>query len=90
MDDESEQGFRQSPQEMDYVLRRDAFPLDELVKVPAPKRPVVLKSGGPVMDLETVEGENALCSWYGADMKLARAVFPLACLYECKPLEQEA
>jgi hypothetical protein len=60
---------------------------DELVKVEPPARPVILKSGGPVMDLESVEDGNALCRWEGDDRRICRAVFPLVCLYSCVPLQ---
>lgn len=71
---------------MSNSVNRDKFPADELVKVPAPNRPVVLKSGGPVMDLETIDGDNGLCSWFDDEGKISRAVFPLVCLYACIPV----
>ena len=67
-------------------LRRQTFPAEDLELAPEPKNPVVLKSGGPIMDLETVEGENGLCRWETEDSKIARATFPLACLYLCRPV----
>lgn len=67
-------------------LNRGAFASSDLVKVPAPGRPVVLNSGGPVMDVEWVEGGTALCRWKDGDGKIARAVIPTACLMECRPM----
>jgi hypothetical protein len=63
--------------------RRSAFDVGELVKVPPPTRPVILKSGSPVMDVESVEGDQALCCWRENDGKLCRAVYDVACLYDC-------
>lgn len=68
------------------ILQRGTFPADALELVPEPRRPVVLKSGGPVMELESVEGEDALCSWTGDDGRLGRAVIPVVCLYACAPV----
>lgn len=63
------------------------FVAADLVKVPDPARPVVLKSGGPIMSILTVEGDRALCEWAG-DGETQRGLFPLACLYEVRPLRE--
>lgn len=65
-------------------IKRCVFDTDELVKVPEPSTPVVLKSGGPIMELESVEGGSAMCRWTGLDGKLCRVVLPLVCLYRCE------
>ena len=65
---------------------RASFRPDELVRVPAPVRPCVLRSGGPVMELEAVEGESGVVSWDGPNGSRGRAIFPLACLYACAPV----
>jgi uncharacterized protein YodC (DUF2158 family) len=70
-------------------LHRKSFSLDDLVRIPPPEHPVVLKSGGTLMNLVSVEGDNALCEWYEDNGKLARAVFPLVCLYRCEPILTE-
>jgi uncharacterized protein YodC (DUF2158 family) len=69
------------------VLNTETFSVTDLVKVSPPARPVVLKSGGPVMDLEATEGGMAVCSWRNADGSCGRRMFPLACLYSCRPME---
>ena len=66
---------------------KELFGEDELVKVPPPKRPVVLNCGGPIMELESVDDGRALCSWIDNHGKRGMATFALACLYECRPLE---
>ncbi len=68
-------------------LHRETFAKEELEKAPPKKRPVILKSGGCVMELESVEDGIALCSWENNERKLQRASFPLVCLYECRPME---
>ena len=71
-------------------LHQAAFKESELVKVPEPKQPVVLVSGGPVMDLVALEGENGVCEWEDNDNEQHRRLFPLVCLYGCKRvIEQE-
>lgn len=72
-------------------VNRDTFDPEEVTRVRKPRRPVVLASGGPVMELESLDGEGrALCSWVGDDGKIARATFPLACLYRCRPADNSA
>lgn len=65
------------------------FHADDLVLVPPPARPVVLGSGGPIMELESVEDGVALCSWTADDGRLCRSRFPLPCLYACVPVPAE-
>ncbi len=65
------------------MLKRDKFQETDLEKIER-KNPVVLNSGGPVMEVETVEGNRALCRWE-VNNKLARAVFPVACLSRLVP-----
>ena len=72
--------------ELKMSLNRDTFSEVDLIKVPRPTRPVVLVSGGPIMELESEENGKGLCSWRDDDGKLGRAVFPLACLYECRDM----
>lgn len=68
-------------------LHRGQFRADELVEV-VHKNPVILNSGGPIMELEAVEdgpdGERAVCSW---DHGKSRSIFPVACLSRPVPLE---
>ena len=71
--------------------KQGAFPATDLVAVPPAPNPVVLKSGGPVMDLVTVEGERALCRWTGWDVASQsnvehRRLFAVASLLRCVPL----
>jgi len=64
---------------MSRNVQHGSFHPDDLVVVKETGREVVLASGGPVMLLETIEGESGLCSWCG-DVTVERHVFPLACL----------
>ena len=41
---------------------------------------VVLRSGGPVLTIASMSGDNAHCIWFGADDAFQRAEIPLACL----------
>ena len=65
-------------------VRRESFHPDELVLVPEPANPVVLGSGGPIMDLVATEGDRGLCQWEADDGTTQRHMFPLACLYRCE------
>jgi uncharacterized protein YodC (DUF2158 family) len=68
-------------------MRRGTFHALELVLVPRPRNPVVHVSGGsPIMSMESTEDGMALCSWTDDEGKLNRAVFPVACLYECRDM----
>lgn len=49
---------------------------------------VVLNSGGPLMVIESIEDGRALCRWT-ADGKIARGVFPLACLSRPCPSDDD-
>ncbi len=49
--------------------------MNNLVKIDENVWNVVLASGGPLMKIICIEGENALCEWDGG-----RAIFPTACL----------
>lgn len=71
-------------------LSRDSFAADELVVIPPPVRPVVLKSGGPVMEVLEVIDDQALCRWAGDDGRVGTAVFSTACLYACVPFQDKS
>ena len=47
--------------------------------------PVVLASGGPLMRVVCVEGDNALCGWRGEDGRQERFLFPIPCLRSLIP-----
>lgn len=68
------------------MLKRDKFQKTDLEKVEY-KNPVVLNSGGTVMEVETVEGDRVLCRWE-VNNKLARATFPAACLSRLVPFTE--
>lgn len=55
-------------------IHRKTFSDDELVRIDT-SNCVVLNSGGPLMQLICIEGDNALVSWDGE-----RALLPVACL----------
>lgn len=69
-------------------LRRGVFWPDELVKL-NPADYVVLNSGGPLLRLECIEGENAVVSWMDGDAEQRRMV-PTACLSRLAPLAEAA
>jgi uncharacterized protein YodC (DUF2158 family) len=59
-------------------LHREEFDSDDLVKVDESNL-VILASGGPLMRLVCIEGENALCHWEEGDVR-RQSLFPLATL----------
>jgi len=61
------------------MYRRDIFHEADLVKVDEYENPVILKSGGPIMESESIEGTDVLCRWEESG-KIARAAFPIPCL----------
>ena len=65
---------------MSQQLRRDTFEMNELAKVEPPASPVILKSGGPIMDLIEFGEGLAVCEWEDG-----RARFPLSSLYRLVP-----
>jgi hypothetical protein len=72
---------------------RGTFALESLARVTPPARPVVLRSGGPVMDLVCVEGDHGVCEWDESDGDgTARRswLLPLIALYECRPIAAPA
>lgn len=69
-------------------LQRKTFSEGELIRVPAPSKPCVLKSGGPVMDALSQEGNRVLCEWTDDQGKIGRAVFPVDCLYSLVPFSE--
>ena len=63
------------------MLNSNTFHPDELEKVPEPKFPAVLKSGGPILDVLDVDKDGiALVSWDNQT-----ATFPIVCLYRAEP-----
>ena len=75
-----------SPRRTNLSIEFASFDRSDLTRVPCPHRnPVVLKSGGPILDLLAVEGDNAICEW-AEDGEKVRRIFPVACLYRCVPL----
>jgi uncharacterized protein YodC (DUF2158 family) len=69
--------------------RRDTFHETDLVKVDEYENPVILKSGGPIMEAESPPSclkDKVLCRWE-EDGKIVRAVFPRACLYRLVPFQ---
>lgn len=62
------------------TLRRGKFNADDLQPVDT-SRIVILNSGGPLLTVECVEGNNAICTWKNDNGQHAgRAMFPVACL----------
>ncbi len=62
------------------LLNRAVFSEDDLIRVPLPKNPVIIKSGGPIMEVLSIEGNQVLCEWQH-DGKIARGVFSKVILY---------
>lgn len=72
---------------MSREIRSEVFSEADLEPVKSPAKPVVLKSGGPIMDLVCFEGDNGVCEWEGQDGTNQRHLIPLVCLYRCLPYE---
>lgn len=70
------------------IFRRGEFKPEDLVLIQLPVRPVVIKSGGPIMNVVCVEGDNVLCEWDN-DGKKEQGLIGAACLYACVPFELE-
>lgn len=58
------------------ILGHGEFFSGELELVPEFRDPVMLKSGGPIMEVLSVDSSGALCEWEDG-----RETFPVACLY---------
>ncbi len=72
---------------MSMEHQRGSFPTSDIIKVAPPKRPCVLNSGGPVMELLSISEGVALCEWRDDDGKIGRGRFSLNCLYLCTPMK---
>lgn len=72
---------------MNWTPRKDSFHEDDLEKVPDLENPVILKSGGPIMEVLTEDEEACLCEWRGDSGKLWRKSYPRVCLYRLVPFE---
>ncbi len=64
-------------------LNAEVFNAEDLRTIKAPKVPVVLKSGGPIMNLRCIEGGRAFCEWDDNENEVIRKSFPVECLYSC-------
>ena len=53
---------------------------DCLIKIPPPKRPVVLKSGGPILELLDIDQDGIALVCWGKQGEQTAAI-PKACLY---------
>jgi hypothetical protein len=72
-------------------LRRTIVAKDQLQIVDESIWKYVLASGGPLMKIVAVEGENILCMWQDAEdnRKLHRALFPIVCVRRVIPLTED-
>lgn len=69
---------------MVYIAKQATFDAEDLVIIPPPKRPVMLKSGGAIMEvLEELDGE-VLCEWDDG-----RVWYPRECLYSLVPFQSK-
>ena len=66
------------------LLRSGNYDAADLVKIPPPTRPAMLKSGGPVMEVIRVDGDWAVCEWPDG-----RSTFRVACLYSLVPFQNQ-
>ena len=66
------------------MLQRKVFNVSELTPVNESNF-VILASGGPLMEIESLENDKALCKWTDNE-KIARAVFPIKCLRKLVPI----
>lgn len=67
-------------------MKRGQFAADDLKKVEGDF--VVLASGGPLLNLECVEGDNAVVSWKDSTGKTIREMIPCVCLRRLVPLAE--
>ena len=65
---------------MSREFETKTFNASELTLVPDTGREVIFGSGGPIMQLETVEGDQGLCSWRSEDGSHQRHLFALVML----------
>jgi len=68
------------------VYRHNSFD-ESALKLVSDKYNIVLNSGGPLMKIVTIEGDNALCSWNEGTAKDTIGLFPIACLSKLAPLD---
>jgi uncharacterized protein YodC (DUF2158 family) len=66
-------------------MNRDSFDVSDLEVVEMTGATVVLASGGPLMKVECVEGDKAICSWEDEGGLVARRLLPRACLRSPAP-----
>ncbi len=66
------------------ATHRKLFNESELIKIDTTKC-VVLASGGPLMDVLCIEGDNALCRIHDEDK--TEHLFPIACLCTLIPYQ---
>jgi uncharacterized protein YodC (DUF2158 family) len=53
-------------------LNRETFADSDLTKLPEPVNPVLLKSGGPIMEAETEQEDSVLCAWKERNGRMRR------------------
>jgi hypothetical protein len=68
-------------------LKRETVRASDLVKVTF-VAPVVLNSGGDVMELVCIEGDNAIVEWENQSREKKQRLIPVACLSRLVPLEK--
>ena len=66
------------------AFKKQTFKKSDLKKVEI-LSPVVLKSGGPIMSLDRIDAEQAICTWKD-DNKVQTAIFGPSMLYKCIPV----
>jgi uncharacterized protein YodC (DUF2158 family) len=69
-------------------MKKRTYKCDDLVLVKPFRMPAILKSGGPIMNIISIDSDNvALCEWHN-DVDLPSeppsqvAAFPIICLYK--------
>lgn len=67
------------------MIRFGKFNSDDLEEVSG--KFVVLNTGSPLMTVETIEGDQALCNCEGHDGKIQRILLPIVCLSFLTPFK---
>lgn len=71
---------------MSDELNSGVFHVTDLTPTPPLKYPVVLNSGGPIMELISEDSEGfCLVSWGGTNNDQQTETFPSECLFRCLP-----
>ena len=76
---------------MSDELNTGEFREEDLTIIAPLKNPVVLKSGGPIMEMVSEDDEGfCLVSWGGLNNDEKTATFPSVCLFKCVTYSEQS